>query len=305
MTQNVFDYMNRLIGCKRNAGKESTADLYRAVLNRLRSFMQSEVLSFTDITPELVSRFADSLRGERLAVNTVNSYLSCLRAVYHFAQREELFEPGKDPFLHLHLRREETHKRAVKATVIYEMMKIEPEDKSSLRFALDLFVFSFLACGIPFVDLAYLTRKNLVNNEIVYHRRKTGTLVRIGVTPAMHLLLLRYAQKGSHYLFPILSEGKDSYSAYKNALHVYNCLLKEIGEQLHLPGRLTSYVARHSWATEALRQNIPVAVIGQALGHTSEKTTRIYLAQLDQSLLNEANEKITKEINDLIMKRAS
>nr|WP_046148794.1 tyrosine-type recombinase/integrase [Parabacteroides sp. HGS0025] len=64
------------------------------------------------------------------------------------------------------------------------------------------------------------------------------------------------------------------------------------------------HLARHTWATEALRQNIPVAVISQALGHTSEKTTRIYLAQLDQSVLNKANEAVTKEVGDSIMKRA-
>lgn len=87
-------------------------------------------------------------------------------------------------------------------------------------------------------------------------------------------------------------------------MHTYNTMLKEIGEQLAFPSKLTSYVARHTWATEALRQNIPVAVISQALGHTSEKTTRIYLAQLDQSVLNKANEAVTKEVGDSIMKRA-
>ena len=77
-----------------------------------------------------------------------------------------------------------------------------------------------------------------------------------------------------------------------------------IGARLHLSVKLTSYVPRHSWATEALRQNIPVAVISQAMGHTSEKTTRIYLAQLDQSVLNKANAKITKKAADMFLKRA-
>ena len=65
-----------------------------------------------------------------------------------------------------------------------------------------------------------------------------------------------------------------------------------------------TYTLRHSWATEALRQNIPVAVISQAMGHTSEKTTRIYLAQLDQSVLNKANAKITKKAADMFLERA-
>ena len=116
----------------------------------------------------------------------------------------------------------------------------------------------------------------------------------------MRLLLRKYGQKGSPYLFPVLSAGKDGHEAYKTALRKYNSLLA----RLHLSVKLTSYVARHSWATEALRQNIPVAVISQAMGHTSEKTTRIYLAQLDQSVLNKANAKITKKAADMFLERA-
>ncbi len=120
----------------------------------------------------------------------------------------------------------------------------------------------------------------------------------------MRLLLRKYGQKGSPYLFPVLSVGKDGHEAYKTALRKYNSLLVIIGARLHLSVKLTSYVARHSWATEALRQNIPVAVISQAMGHTSEKTTRIYLAQLDQSVLNKANAKITKKAADMFLERA-
>lgn len=77
-----------------------------------------------------------------------------------------------------------------------------------------------------------------------------------------------------------------------------------IGARLHLSVKLTSYVARHSWATEALRKNTPMAVIIQGLGHTSEKTTRIYLDSLDRSVMAKANGKIIKEVNDLIVGKA-
>lgn len=304
MTQNVFDYMTELVGRKRAAGKDSTADLYRVVRNRLSSFLGSGKLSFSGITTELVDEFADALRAEGLAVNTVNSYLSSFRAIYHTALREEEFKTLHDPFFRLHLRREETPKRALSTDTISSMMEMDLQEESAMQETLDLFLFSYLACGIPFVDLAYLKWENVVGDEIVYHRRKTGTLVRVGITGAMRLLMSRYSREGSRYLFPILHEGKDGYDAYKAALHTYNTMLKEIGERLALPAKLTSYVVRHTWATEALRQNTPVAVISQALGHTSEKTTRIYLAQLDQSVLNKANEMITKEICDRIMKRA-
>ena len=304
MTQNIFVYMDFQVARKREAGKDSTADLYRVVRNRLYRFWKGASLQWTDITAAMVDDFGSSLRAEGLAVNTVNSYLSSFRALCHTALREGLPGPACDPFAGLHLKREETAKRALKIAEVNKVMQADYPGEPSLREALDLFIFSYLACGIPFVDLAYLTKKNIVGGEIVYYRHKTGALIRVGITPAMRLLLRKYGQKGSPYLFPILSAGKDGHEAYKAALRKYNSLLVIIGERLHLSVKLTSYVARHSWATEALRQNIPVAVISQSMGHTSEKTTRIYLAQLDQSVLNKANAKITKKAADMFLERA-
>lgn len=296
--------MDFQVARKREAGKDSTADLYRVVRNRLYRFWKGASLQWTDITAAMVDDFGSSLRAEGLAVNTVNSYLSSFRALCHTALREGLPGPACDPFAGLHLKREETAKRALKIAEVNKVMQADYPGEPSLCEALDLFIFSYLACGIPFVDLAYLTKKNIVGGEIVYYRHKTGALIRVGITPAMRLLLRKYGQKGSPYLFPVLSAGKDGHEAYKTALRKYNSLLVIIGERLHLSVKLTSYVARHSWATEALRQNIPVAVISQAMGHTSEKTTRIYLAQLDQSVLNKANAKITKKAADMFLERA-
>lgn len=87
---------------------------------------------------------------------------------------------------------------------------------------------------------------------------------------------------------------------YKALLRAYNRTLKEIGASLSTPVRLTSYTIRHSWATNAYRKHIPLSVISQALGHTSEQTTRHYLAALDQSEMNRANECVTGEIERLL-----
>lgn len=305
MNNSVFNYMSMLVSRKREAGKESTAALYRAVRNRLYRHAKDKLLEWTDITASEVDEFAEWLYSDNLAVNTVNSYLSNFRAIYHTAIREgEAPKPECDPFAHLRLKREETAKRALKISEVNKVMQAEYAKDNPMRKALDLFIFCYLACGMPFVDLAYLTKKNIVGNEIVYHRHKTGTLVRVAITPAMRMLMRKYAQDKSPYLFPVLAAGRDGHDDYKVALHKQNSLLTAIGLQLRLRVKLTTYVARHSWATEALRQNIPVAVISQALGHTSEKTTRIYLDSLDQSVLNRANRKVTKKASQLLMERA-
>lgn len=305
MIQNIFDYTKLRIKRKRESGKESTADLYCAALNHLVDFTGDRSLLWTDVTSGMVDGFTESLRCKKLATNTVNSYVSSFRALFRAACNEAGIDwIGSDPFAHLRLRREETAPRALKIAETNKLLRADFSGLPVWQRALDLFIFCYLACGMPFVDLAYLTKINIVGKEIVYHRHKTGTLVRVGITPAMRRILQTYAVKGSPYLFPILRQGYDGHVAYKAALRSYNDSLKQIGRRLHLAGKLTSYVARHSWATEALRQNVPVAVISQALGHTSEKTTRIYLDSLDQSVLNKANRKITRKVSEVIMGRA-
>lgn len=305
MEQNVCTYMACLAGEMRQAGKDSKADLFRAVSNRLRQFAKKAPLSFGRVTAALVDNFAQSLYQDGLAVNTVNSYLSGFRVVYNTAREAGLFvPPAKSPFAHLHLRREITSKRALSSQAINELARMQPSASSPHRLTLDLFLFCYMACGMPFIDLAHLTHDNIRGKDIVYHRSKTGTRVQIAITPAMRLLLKRYARKDSRYLFPILPEGGCSHERYKSILARYNACLHKIGNSLRQPVKLTSYVARHSWATEALRKNTPMAVIIQGLGHTSEKTTRIYLDSLDRSVMAKANGKIIKEVNDLIVGRA-
>ena len=83
---------------------------------------------------------------------------------------------------------------------------------------------------------------------------------------------------------------------YKNAAHLINDKLKKLGGQLGLSIPLTSYVARHAWASIAKSKNIPLSTISEAMGHDSENTTRIYLASLDTSVVDKANSLILKSL---------
>lgn len=304
----VFPYMDGLIRRKRAAGKESTADLYRASSNWLRKFRGNDQLLFSQITPALVDSFHRFLCSQRhLAANSINSYMSNFRAMYNIGMREEAaVRPSVHPFTHLVLRTEKTAKRAVRRETIEEIASMNLKQEPELEKARDLCLFSFLGCGIPFVDLSHLTPGNIVGEELVYNRVKTGTLIRVRITSGMRTILDKYASAKNPYLFPVLTpaSGKSSHEAYKHDLRQYNRCLKVIGKRLSAPVRLTSYVIRHTWASDALRQNTPVAIISQALGHTSEKTTRHYLAALDQSMLDAANAVIIKGIDEVIGKVA-
>ena len=297
----AFAYMQEYILDKREIGKKNTADLCSAGKNRLKAYWKEETLKWQQITPEFLDGFIHYLKTEGLQENSINSYISCIRAMYNKAVNIGVTSQSANPFRHLRLHRKETEKRAVPETVIEEIAKLDLKYSPELQLAAALFIFSYLTCGIPFADLARLTWDNVHDDIIIYKRIKTGTLVCIGITPGMKNLLKRYKQKDSKRLFPILPENeKITERRYKNELRKYNSRLKKIGKMLKTPRQLTSYVARHTWATEALKKNIPLAAISQSLGHTSIKTTQLYLASLSQDKLNKANKKVTDKVDKLI-----
>lgn len=295
-----FNYLKRRIEVKRSVGRYSSVDLYRAAGRHFWAFLGRDY-SLARITPTIVDDFKNYLKEQGFRSNTINSYLSSLRAVYNAACRDNLVSPVKHPFAHLQLKREATAKRAVPVQVLERMAEEDWSDSPLLERAVDLSLFSFLAQGMPLVDLMSLRKENIQGNELVYCRRKTGTQIRMLVSPGMRRLMRKY-QSDSDFIFPFLKE-KWSYQSYKSYLSRHNQALREIGDRIKLNKRISSYVIRHTWASEALRRDIPVALISQAMGHSSEQVTRHYLKQLDISTLGQANRKVISRVDNLVVRK--
>ena len=143
---------------------------------------------------------------------------------------------------------------------------------------------------MSFIDMYYLNKSNLQNGFLSYRRKKTNQQLVIKWEKPMQEIIDKYDTIGSSYLLPIILDAKtDERKQYKNAAQLVNSKLKKLGKQIGLPIPLTSYVARHAWASIARSKNIPLATISEAMGHDSESTTRIYLASLDTSVVDKAN----------------
>lgn len=95
---------------------------------------------------------------------------------------------------------------------------------------------------------------------------------------------------------PIIKVQDNERKQYDNALHLVNYRLKDLSKILKLQQTLTLYVARHSWASAAKAKNIPLSVISEGMGHESEKTTQIYLASLETSVIDKANKVILESL---------
>ena len=218
-----------------------------------------------------------------------------LRAVYNRAVEEGLVG-NQNPFKRVFTSSEKTVKRAIPIKYIRQLKELDLSHSSSKCFARDMFLFSFYTRGMSFVDIAYLQKKDLKSGMLTYRRKKTGQLLSMHWEPCMQKIAEQYTpQRPSPYLLSIIRKpNEDTRKQYHNALTLINRNLKEIGKDIGLTLPLTMYVARHSWASIARDEGIPVSVISEGMGHDSEKTTRIYLASLRTEVIDKANRKILK-----------
>ena len=195
------------------------------------------------------------------------------------------------PFKNVYTGIDRTRKRAVGESVIARFIGLDLSRSAPLSLARDLFLFSFYTRGMAFVDMAYLRRGHIRDGRIRYVRRKTGQEIVIRVEPEMQRIIGRYTNEDHSYVFPILKSANPEkmYAEYRIALSYYNRLLKRLCTPAGVPQRLSFYTARHSWATAARNHQVPVSVISAGMGHTTERTTQIYLPLLENSVIENAN----------------
>lgn len=288
-----FPFMQRIIHRLQELHHDRTAETYHAAYRSLLSFRGNEQLPFGEVSPDLMLRYENHLRQRGLSKNTTSFYMRILRAVFNRAVEEGLV-PQCHPFRHVYTGVDKTVKRAVSLPVIRRLKALDLSRKPHLDLARDLFLFSFYTRGMSFVDMAYLRQSDRSGNMLVYRRRKTGQRLLVRWEPCMQAIVDKYASRSScGHLLPILDSGAaTSRRAYLNALSRTNRNLHLLGALLRLDAPLTMYVARHSWASIARHKNIPLSVISEGMGHDSEHTTQIYLASLDNRVVDGANRKI-------------
>lgn len=296
LQKTLFHYMEERIAQLKEHGQYRTAETYQTTLNSFRRFRKNKDLPFEELNPKLLSDYEHYLKKRKLARNTISFYLKRLRAIHHKAVEEEGIE-DRHPFRLTHTTSEKTVKRAVPLTIIRKLKAMYLPDRSQ-RFARDMFLFSFYTRGMSFIDIAYLKKTNLKNGTLSYRRKKTGQALSMHWENCMREIAGHYAAKASSpYLLSIINpKEKDDRRQYYNASTLINRKLKKLGRRLGLPSPLTMYVARHSWASIAREEGIPMSVISEGMGHESEKTTRIYLAALETQVIDRANQKILKKL---------
>lgn len=295
-TPDLVNCFSRCIARLEAQGRFGSAANYRMVCRRLVLYADGGSLHLSDVTRAWVREYESWLRSGGLCHNSVSFHLRYVRAVYNAAVAEAGCEPAANPFAGVHTTQAETAKRAIRAA---DMQRIRDCDLSAtdrrMAMARDIFLFSFYTRGMSFVDMAYLRKSDVRSGVLTYSRRKTGQVLSMSVEPPLERLIARY-DNPSPYVLPLLA-CDDSYRAYRAQQRRMDRCISALGRELGFELPLTFYVARHTWATLARDTGAPMQFISEGMGHTSERTTRIYLRQLDRSRIDELNRCVIAAVN--------
>lgn len=280
---------------------DGTRELYQTTLRKIHDF-SNKFIKMSEINLKWLHQFEIFL-SKTQGVNGRAIYLRCLRAVCNYALHTNVIPSY--PFQNFSIKQEPTRKRSVSVELFRKILDY-PTSPANARYR-DYFLLMFYLIGINSKDLLLASRKQIINGRFEYIREKTHKEYSIRIEPEAGELLKRY--EGRNYLL----EAMDHCKHYRSFAHEMNDHLKMIGETVvetipdtedlfgtpHLqktirpviPG-ISTYFARHCWATFAHEAGIPLDIISQALGHSSGNRTTLIYVKYDQSKIDDANRRV-------------
>lgn len=293
-TESVGAVFERLIATK----SPGNAKVLQGTLDKLAGYCDVFNLSFNDVNRSWLLDF--QAHFSHLAVNSLSIHLRNIRAVFNYAIDEEI--TSNYPFRKFKIRNEETEKRALPIESMRFYAAAEGLNEFYREYR-DMFMLIFYLVGINMVDLSRLRHENYRQGRINYRRAKTGKLYSIKVEPEAAEIIERY--RGESHLLRCF----DRYGYYKDYLHRINDAMKRLGPLVPTPPErrrrgvarvtmqpiepeVTTYWARHSWATYAADLDIPKDTISEALGHEYGcRTTGIYI-KFSRDKIDAANRRV-------------
>ena len=302
--QQVLQYFETVIQSLREAQRVGTAEIFQYTQKSLSNFRKEKDFAFTDITPGFLGKYEEYCLARGNALTTRSVYMRTFQRLVNMAKTEKFIKKDFDPFNEYgfaKFRKPKTRKRAIPKDDVMRIRDFQAEEHSVLFHAKNYFLFSYYTRGTNFTDMARLKWSDISYNRVNYVRAKSKKPFSIGLLEPANEILAFYKE---HYyagldsfVFPILNPEFLSPISIKNrvkkVLHQVNSSLKKISEEVGIEEKkLTTYVARHTYATVMKKSGHSTSVISEALGHDSEHTTQIYLDSFENDVLDEASKAI-------------
>ena len=275
----------------------SNAVIYQTAMNAVMDFKESD-FAFEDLNHSMLTDLETHFRAKGHKVNTISNYMRTIRAIYNRAIKAGVVDREIYPFRDYSIKYEDPAKRAISQEDIKKIKNAKIPRNTPVWHARNLFMFSFYTMGMNWIDMAMLKVANIENGRINYKRAKTGKDYTVGITKSAQRILNYYlkGKEPADYVFDIVTRDHDPQLLRRDIqyhMKAVNKNLKALAKNLKIKGNITTYVARHTWATLALRGNVKIGVISEGLGHRDIKTTQTYLAKFGSEELDKANEMIT------------
>ncbi len=295
----VWNFFRQKVDMLQESEKMGTAKAYEDTRAALKKFHPGP-LNFKDINVSFLEMFELFMRNRGNQEGGIAFKMRHLRAVFNQAIRKDVVGQNYYPFkkyLVSKLKKRE-HKIALSISEMKTLENADLSDQPHLINAHHFFMFSFYCRGMNFADMAFLRWSDIRNNKITYSRQKTQKLFVIEILPPVEKILNCFEEQRitSPYVFPILLREGMNARQIANRRHKvlswYNNKLKEIATLVGIENSITSYVARHSYATIMMYKGVSVEVISESLGHSNVQITGAYLKKFDNKIIDNENKKL-------------
>ncbi|MDR0873318.1 MAG: site-specific integrase [Prevotellaceae bacterium] len=298
-SKTVSDFYEEIVASLNAIGKTGNAKIYKDSHNSLKRFYGNKLeIPFSDIDVIWLNNYEQFLRGNKCNEVSISTFFRTLRGAYNRAIKAKIVKQEFYPFNEFKLSKFDTstEKRAISKNEILQIINADLTNSSDyVRLSQDLFTFSYLCGGINFVDMANLKQNNVTDNRVIYVRQKTGKKINVPLNEKAQNIINKYVidKDTADYIFPILdktihkTEQQKHNRRHKVLAHI-NKNLKAIATKLEISTDVTTYVARHSFATVLKRSGVATSIISETLGHSSEKVTQIYLDSFENTQIDAA-----------------
>lgn len=282
-------------------GKINSATKHKYALQVLNDYKPT-TMALEAIDLDYLKGLELHLRQRGNKDNSIATRFAIFKAIYNKAVKEGKVAVKQNPFSLFQVGSlwAKTRKRAIDKDDIQRLIDLEIAEGHTTeyrRLARDLFLFSYFTAGMNFGDIARLRYKDIVKGRVNYSRHKTQKLLSFQLVPMALQILEKYGtvgqRHGEDYIFPILNRREHTtpqqiFNRLHKVLRKINRELKVLGEMIGLEMPLTTYVARHTFATVLKRSGVNIAIISESLGHSDLSTTQIYLDSFENSQIDAA-----------------
>jgi integrase/recombinase XerD len=292
------------IGLLKDEGRIGTAVTYECAQKSLNNFAPDA--KFSDVTPDFLKKYERLMLSEEKSITTIGIYLRSLRTLFNNAISDGVLSAEYYPFgkKKYEIPTGNNVKKALTIQDIGTIYHFQPENSMTDRMK-NYWLFMYLCNGMNVKDMSLLRYENIQGDVLEFERAKTVRTkrnvepIRVTITDEVREIIKMWGNKkkdGKTFIFPILEPGitpERQHQLVQQVTHVINCHMKTIAETLSITNDVTTYAARHSFATVLQRSGVSTEFISEALGHSNVKTTQNYLAGFEDESKRETIKALT------------